>query len=138
MEIEVLSGNYVICQFARESLTAQHVSDLFKLCRLDEFGSLTCNEFEWSWVCPERALASLENVSANSKAVEGPWRVFRIKGTLDFDLIGVLAKISKILADRKISVFVISTFQTDYFLVKSANLEQAVTALAETGIKVSD
>ena len=46
------------------------------------------------------------------------WRTFRIEGVLDFSLIGILSEISKVLADNKIGIFVVSTYNTDYILVK--------------------
>ena len=54
-----------------------------------------------------------------------------IEGVLDFSLIGILAKISGILADNKIGIFAVSTFNTDYILVKSADFARAKTALTD-------
>ena len=64
------------------------------------------------------------------------WRAFRIQGTLDFSLIGILAKISTILAEHRIGIFAISTFNTDYILVKQENFVKALQSLAEHGYKV--
>ena len=61
------------------------------------------------------------------------WLGFRIEGQLDFSLIGVLARISKVLAEASIGIFVVSTFDTDYILVKAANFERAVEALTDAG-----
>ena len=61
------------------------------------------------------------------------WRTFRIEGVLDFSLIGIL---SKVLAENKIGIFVVSTYNTDYILVKKENLQKAQQALKATGYEV--
>ena len=65
--------------------------------------------------------------------VEKPWCVFRVAGQLDFSLVGILAGITDVLKRSKISVFVISTFDTDYILVKEDTLEAAKKALIAAG-----
>lgn len=55
--------------------------------------------------------------------------MLKIEGILDFSLIGILSKISTILANEKIGIFVVSTYNTDYILVKKENLEKAVESL---------
>lgn len=64
------------------------------------------------------------------------WRTFRIEGVLDFSLIGILSEISKVLADNKIGIFVVSTYNTDYILVKKENLQKAQQALMASGYDV--
>ena len=66
---------------------------------------------------------------------EDGWRAFRICGVLDFSLIGILAGITQILADRKIGLFAISTYNTDYVLTKEENFESAVLALKKPDIR---
>lgn len=61
---------------------------------------------------------------------------FRIEGTLDFSLIGILAAISKVLADGGIGIFAISTFNTDYILTKSQNFERAIGLLQSAGYSI--
>ena len=61
---------------------------------------------------------------------EDGWRAFRIQGTQDFSLIGILARISNLLAEAGIGIFVISTFNTDYILVKEENLAKATEVLS--------
>jgi hypothetical protein len=81
---------------------------------------------ELSIVCD----ASLE---IDSRDVNRNWSCFRIDGTLDFSLTGILSGISTALADKEISFFVVSTFDTDYILVKSSNLTGAMNALKSAG-----
>ena len=64
------------------------------------------------------------------------WKGFRIQGPLDFSLIGILSKISGILADHKIGIFTVSTYNTDYILVKEENFEHALEVLSSEGYTV--
>ena len=64
------------------------------------------------------------------------WKCFRIQGVLDFSLIGILSKISGILADHKIGIFAVSTYNTDYILVKSENFSKAVEVLEKEGYTI--
>lgn len=64
------------------------------------------------------------------------WKAFRIQGILDFSLIGVLSKISRILADNKIGIFAISTFNTDYILTKQENYDKALSLLRDAGYEI--
>lgn len=64
------------------------------------------------------------------------WKGFRIEGVLDFSLIGILSKISGILAENKIGIFAISTFNTDYILVKDEKYNSALDVLAKAGYEV--
>jgi hypothetical protein len=67
---------------------------------------------------------------------EDGWKAFRIQGVLDLSLIGILAKISSILAEKKIGIFVVSTYNTDYILVKKENYQKALTVLEEEGYTI--
>ncbi|MBS1270292.1 MAG: hypothetical protein MAG794_01247 [Gammaproteobacteria bacterium] len=64
----------------------------------------------------------------------GPWRALRVEGPLDFDMTGILYRIVRPLADAKISIFAVSTFDTDYVLVLEKNLRDAVSSLGGSGI----
>ena len=69
---------------------------------------------------------------------EDGWRGFRIEGTLDFSLIGILAPITAILAENKIGIFAVSTYNTDYVLVKEENFDKAMTALGAAGYEITE
>jgi hypothetical protein len=104
------------------------------VCRLNKTASIpswaTCGSFfsitktddELSVVCPER------NVPANIMSEKG-WMALKVKGPLDFSLTGVLASIATPLAEAGISIFAISTFETDYILVKEENVKSAAEIL---------
>ena len=69
---------------------------------------------------------------------EDGWRGFRIEGTLDFSLIGILSQIAAILAENKIGIFAVSTYNTDYVLVKEENFDKAMTALGAAGYEITE
>ena len=77
-----------------------------------------------------------DKAPANTTDREDGWKMFRIQGVLDFSLIGILADISRILAENKIGIFVISTFNTDYILTKEENYQKALDALSRAGYKI--
>ena len=85
---------------------------------------------ECSLVCPTAA------APAEALAREDGWRAFRVKGSMAFGLVGVLARITGALAAAGISVFAVSTFDTDYVLVKAERFEAALCALAAEGFAV--
>ena len=64
---------------------------------------------------------------------EDGWKGFRIKGVLDFSLVGILSRLSGVLADNDIGVFALSTFNTDFILVKKENFEKALGVLSDAG-----
>ena len=75
-------------------------------------------------------------VPANVTIRDDGWKAMRIEGELAFSLIGILSKISGILAEQKIGIFAISTYNTDYILTKVENYEKALLALQEAGYKI--
>ena len=92
--------------------------DFIFLSKTDDEISLVCE----SAYAPDNAVIS-----------EPDWKALKISGILDFGLTGVIAKISGLLAEANISVFVISTYNTDYILLKSANFDNGVKILADNG-----
>lgn len=117
-----------------KKLTLSLLEDKFAVCRLNindsipswgtkgEFFSITKTLDELSIVCSEN------NVPNDIKCERG-WKALKIEGPLDFSLIGILSKISSLLAKEGISIFAISTYDTDYILVKENHIENAVSAL---------
>jgi len=88
------------------------------------FLSITKTDDELSIVCEE------ENIPVSVKC-ERNWCILKVLGPLDFSLIGILSSISTTLAKQKVSIFAISTYDTDYILVKEASLDVAIKALEE-------
>ena len=75
-------------------------------------------------------------VPAQTLAREDGWRALRVDGTLDFSLTGILSKLATVLAEAQIGIFAVSTYDTDYILVKQENLDRAVEALKRAGYRV--
>ncbi len=93
-----------------------------------EFYSLSNSQEELSLVCPEQMLIQSENSSPN-------WKCLKVAGPLDLKLTGSLAGLSDTLAKAKISIFAVSTFNTDYLLIQKQVLETAKSALKSAGYK---
>jgi hypothetical protein len=92
------------------------------------FYSVTRTESEVSVVCAEDAAPAGDHVR-----VEPDWRALEVAGPLDFSMVGVMAALTAPLADVDVSVFVVSTYDTDYVLVHAAALEKAIEALRAAG-----
>lgn len=71
-----------------------------------------------------------EFLPATTKNREDNWKALKIEGVLEFSLVGILAKIATILANHSISIFAISTYNTDYILIKDENLQNAIRVLS--------
>ena len=117
MKIKVMPQALTVCKVG-EVRDIDLSRPFYFIGQTDEELSLVC-ETEYA---PEHTLAR-----------EDGWRGFRIEGTLDFSLIGILAKLSGTLADEGIGIFAVSTYNTDYILVKAGNLDRAVDALRRKG-----
>ncbi len=108
----------------------------FSVCRLSDGGGLdVAADFFFLAKTPDEASLVCPSDSAPPDAleVERGWRMFRVEGRLDFALVGILAGITRVLAEKGISVFAASTFDTDYVLVKEDRREDARNALRDAG-----
>ena len=77
-----------------------------------------------------------EDTPAETIKRDDGWKGFRIQGMLDFSIIGILSKLSGILAENEIGIFAVSTYNTDYILVKKENFERALRILASEGYTI--
>jgi len=77
-----------------------------------------------------------DNIAINSDKSEPNWQALQVVGPLDFSLTGILSDIAAILANEKISIFAISTFDTDYILVKKDTVDNAVNVLKANDYQV--
>lgn len=77
-----------------------------------------------------------ESVQIESDEVDKDWRILEVLGPLSLNMIGIMATISAVLYAANISIFVVSTFDTDHFLVKQKDLHAAAQALTKDGYKV--
>ena len=120
MELEKLAYHLTVCK----------VPDLSGIDMTAGFYFIGKTDEEISLVC------KTEDVPAGTVGREDGWKGFRIRGTLDFSLTGILSKLSGILADHQIGIFAVSTYNTDYILVKEENYDRALTVLASEGYTV--
>ncbi len=100
------------------------------------FFSITKTEDELSVVIPEDLIMGTGSPNTGPVKVDKSWRGLKVDGPLDFSLIGIMANISKILADGGVSIFAISTFDTDYILVKELDFEKAKEFLITAGHEI--
>lgn len=120
MELKRLAYDLTVCK-----IPAVEAVDLSR-----EFYFVGKTDEELSLVC------RTEDVPAHTTARDDGWRAFRIEGVLDFSLIGILAKLSGILAENQIGIFAVSTYNTDYILVKAESFDRAMDALASAGYTI--
>ena len=111
-------------------LTVCKVADAGQINLQADFCFVGKTDEELSVVC------RTEDAPADTLARDDGWKAFRIQGELDFSLIGILSRLSGILAENRIGIFAVSTYNTDYILVKKENFERAMAALAEAGYAV--
>lgn len=117
MKLEKLPHELTVCKV--ESLADVDLAgDVFFIGKTSDELSLVCE----TCAVPERTVAR-----------EDGWRAFRIVGTLDFSLVGILAEIAAVLAQSGIGIFAVSTYDTDYILVKAENFDVAADALLAAG-----
>lgn len=111
----------------------------FSVCQVKDY-SLVNLDSEYNFIGKtdeEKSLVCITNeVPANVIQRDDGWKAFRIQGVLDFSLIGILSKIASILADNGISIFAVSTYNTDYVLVKKENYQKGLEILQEAGYKI--
>lgn len=115
MKLKKLSYELTVCK-VKSTADLDLEREFYFIGKTDEEISLVCKSED----TPEETIER-----------DDGWKGFNIQGVLDFSLIGILSKISGILAQNKIGIFAVSTFNTDYILVKSENFERALKILAE-------
>jgi hypothetical protein len=122
LTLTLLSSRLAVCHLDPQAPFPQWASgELVALTRTTDELSVVCN-----------ADAVPEDVM-----VERGWRAFKVQGPLDFSLVGILAQLSGVLAQAGVSIFAISTYDTDYILVKETSLEAAAAALQQAGCRVA-
>ena len=120
MELERIDYDFTVCK----------VPDISDIDMTAQFCFIGKTDEELSLVC------KTEDTPVETIERDDGWKGFRIQGMLDFSLIGILSKLSGILADHKIGIFAVSTYNTDYILVKEENYDRALKVLASEGYKI--
>ena len=111
----------------------------FSVCQVEDY-SLVNLDSEYSFIGKtdeEKSLVCITSeIPSNVIQRDDGWKALRIQGVLEFSLIGILSKIAAILADNNISIFAVSTYNTDYFLTKKENYEKAIKTLENADYKI--
>ena len=122
MKLKTLPYDLTVCKLP-SAAGIDLSADFFFLGKTDEEISLVCRT---------------EQAPEGTAAREDGWRAFRIEGVLDFSLTGILSRLSAILAENGIGIFAVSTYNTDYILVKAGNLSKAMKVLREAGYETDN
>ena len=121
MQIKTLDYDFSICK-VEEYSQFEFKGEYYFIGRTDEENSLVC---------------ITENVPDHVIERDDGWRAFRIQGVLDFSLIGILSQISALLAENKIGIFAVSTYNTDYILTKKEKYQKALEVLSDAGYELT-
>lgn len=119
MRLEKLRYDLSVCQVR----DLADVNDFLFLAKTDKELSVVCETAK---------------VPENTINREDGWTAFRVEGSLEFSLVGILADLSHCLADAGISIFAVSTYDTDYILVKKDNWDKAKSALLNAGYEITE
>ena len=115
--LSVLPEKLGICRFAEKGPIPAWAQDI-------SFCSITRTKTELSIVCPQEEIPG-------GVLAEKDWRAFRLEGDLGLESVGVIAALSQPLAEAGISIFNVSTYETNYVLVEDKNLEKAIEVLSK-------
>lgn len=117
LQFTVLGGVYSVCHLPQDDAITMPDAGFFCVLRSDDELTIIAEE------------ALVEGVSKQEKG----WNILKLMGPFDFDVKGVLAEVSAVLAEANIAIFVLSSFATDYILIKQENKQQAISALEKAG-----
>ena len=118
----------------------QRLAGDFAICRIGSIGDVDfTREYIFLAITPDEIslVCESDSVPQNTIAHEPGWKALKVCGVLDFALIGIIAKISGILAAVQISLFAISTYNTDYILIKSENFDRGIRELVNNGYSIA-
>ena len=117
----------------------QKIECVFNICKISSVmqADLTCRFMFLSKTADEISLVcEAEYTPSEATAIEPGWKALKISDVLDFGMIGVIANISNILAEAKICIFVVSTYNTDYIFMKIEDYDKGIQALISNGYTV--
>ena len=132
----------ILLMSATRPLTLDLIPGTYAICRLDHADALPAWATRGRFFSTTRTPAETSIVCETAEVPtgvqsEGPWRALGVRGPLDFSLKGILASLATPLAEADVSIFVISTYDTDYVLVREPDVDRAVSALRDAGHHVS-
>ena len=123
LNLIVLEKTYSIYKFKNDSILPDWIYS-------SDFYSITKTKDELTVITNQNDSLSEDILCSKD------WRIFKIEGLLDFSLIGIIADISNIFKEKKIPIFTVSTYDTDFFLVKQKDLNAGIKALRAKGHSV--
>ena len=115
----------------------------FVICRLSSTSSLPAWAFEGPFISVTKTKDELSIITVENDRIskdvqlENNWRCFKLRGPFSFDVTGILASILTPLCNAEIPILAVSTFETDYVLVKEKNLSIAIDVLRQNGHEVN-
>ena len=121
------------------ALKLKQLTEEFSVCTVKDYEQVNFNRpFVFIGVTDQEnsLVCETAHVPDNTLEREDGWLAFRVQGVLEFSLVGILSKLSTVLAEEGIGIFAISTFQTDYSLTKTVDFEKALSALKRAGYLV--
>jgi len=124
LKLCVLDGNYAVCRLSCKG----HIPEW---AAKESLVSITRSKKELTIVCDKKLVP--DDYEKNED-----WRCIKIVGSFELDAVGVIASVSVPLAEKEISIYVVSTFDTDYFLVPAKELGEATLALKDFGHEFLD
>ncbi|MBR6444658.1 MAG: ACT domain-containing protein [Firmicutes bacterium] len=120
LELKFLDNRLTVCKVEKGTML-DYTDGLFFIGNTDEELSVVCET---------------EKTPADTIEREDGWTAFRVEGVLDFSLTGILSKLTTVLAEKEIGVFAVSTYNTDYVLIKEKDRQAAEKALADAGYTI--
>lgn len=122
LTLKILKNRYSVCRLNKND-------EIPKWIFQEEFFSITRTDDELSIVC-------LQDKIKEDIKCEKDWKVLKIEGPLDFSLVGILSRISTLMANNDISIFAISTYDTDYILIKEESIKRAIEVLENNNYNI--
>lgn len=119
LKLQLMEGDFTIHRFKPSRVVPVEIFD-------SNFFHITKTDEELSIVCPSSLLL-------NSEQCDADWSCIKVLGPLDLSSTGILTGLSMILAKARISIFAISTYDTDYILIKSSKIHEATAVLQDAG-----
>ncbi|MGI9496588.1 MAG: ACT domain-containing protein [Mariniblastus sp.] len=120
MQLQFLETTYSVCQLDAQASVPSWANSYMAVIRTDD----------------ELTIITATDMVPDTVKAEHDFVCFRVMGKLEFDVIGVIAAISKILAESEIPILSVSTYNTDYFLIANANLVSARLSLSRAGYEI--
>jgi hypothetical protein len=127
LDLTLLTDEYAVCRLPADSAVP---AGLLELANQGSVVSVTWTKEEVSVICPAEH-------APKAGLVESPWRCLRVTGPLNLALTGILASVLSPLAEARVNIYACSTYDTDYLLVPSVRLTEAIAALTTAGHRVS-